>query len=178
GDDPALVDGYGPVPAEIACRLIDKAVNDPASRATLRTLYAKPDTGQLVAMQSKLRLFPKGLARFIALRDQRCRTPYCDAPIRHTDHATPAAAGGATSAENGEGLCERCNYTKEAPGWQIHTYHDDDGTHHNQVTTPTGATHHSTAPPILPGRPPIDISTLEQALRLRLCDLREHPDAA
>ena len=27
-----------------------------------------------------------------------CRTPYCDAPIRHTDHATPHARGGPTTA--------------------------------------------------------------------------------
>jgi hypothetical protein len=178
GDDPAMVDGYGPIPAEIACRLIKHAVTDPASRATLRTLYARPSTGQLVAMRSKVRLFPKGLARFIDLRDQRCRTPYCEAPIRHRDHATPAAAGGATSAANGEGLCEQCNYTKEAPGWQTHTHTDTDGTHHTQLTTPTGATHHSTAPPVLPGRRRIDISTLEQALRLRLYDLHDYPHAA
>ncbi|MDF2824221.1 MAG: conserved repeat family protein, partial [Mycobacterium sp.] len=86
GDDPAQLSDYGPVPAELACRLIEKAVDDPESRATLRRLYARPDTGQLVAMDSRARAFPKGLARFIRLRDQRCRTPYCDAPIRHIDH--------------------------------------------------------------------------------------------
>ena len=29
----------------------------------------------------------------------------------------PAAAGGPTSAANAQGLCEACNYAKEAPGW-------------------------------------------------------------
>ena len=70
-------------------------------------------------MESRSRAFPKGLAQYIRLRDQRCRTPYCDAQIRHIDHAVPAAAGGRTLARNGQGLCEACNYAKEADGWSV-----------------------------------------------------------
>ena len=62
----------------------------------LRRLYASPTTGELVAMDSRARLFPAGLARFIRLRDQVCRTPWCDAPIRHIDHVVPHVAGGPT----------------------------------------------------------------------------------
>jgi hypothetical protein len=61
--------------------------------------------------------------------DGTCRTPYCDAPIRHTDHATPVAHGGPTSVLNGLGECEACNYAKEAPGWRVHTWCDDDDLH-------------------------------------------------
>jgi hypothetical protein len=61
-------------------------VVDERSRATLRRLYRHPKSGALVAMESRSRCFPKGLVRFIGLRDQTCRTPYCDAPIRHCDH--------------------------------------------------------------------------------------------
>src|SRR4029079_8407088 len=86
---PARVSGYRPVPATIACRLARDAVADENSKATLRRLYRHPDSGALVAMESRSRLFPKGLAQFIAFRDDTCRTPYCDAPIRHTDHPTP-----------------------------------------------------------------------------------------
>ncbi|MBL7507872.1 HNH endonuclease, partial [Escherichia coli] len=89
------------------------AVTDQRSRATLRRLYAHPQAGALVSMESRARLFPRGLAAFIELRDQRCRTPYCDAPIRHRDHAHPWADGGPTSAHNGLGTCERCNYAKQ-----------------------------------------------------------------
>jgi hypothetical protein len=99
-------------------------------------------------MESRSRTFPRGLAAFIAHRDQRCRTPYCDAPVRHSDHARPWAAGGHTSADNGLGLCEACNYLKETPGWNVHTNTGEDHTHTAQHTTPTGATYHSTAPPI------------------------------
>jgi hypothetical protein len=149
-DDPARVVGYGPVPATVARGLIASAMRDKASRATLRRLYKHPRSGALVAMESRARLFPKGLARFIDLRDDTCRTPYCDAPIRHHDHATPHHDGGPTSAVNGQGSCEACNYTKQADGWRVETRHDADGTHTCEVTTPTGQRHRSHAPP-LPG---------------------------
>lgn len=42
-------------------------------------------------MDSRARLFPAGLRRFIRARDDTCRTPYCDAPIRHLDHIVPPA---------------------------------------------------------------------------------------
>jgi hypothetical protein len=156
---PARVTGYGPIPAAIARRLIWSAVGDSRSRATLRRLYKHPDSGALVAMESRARIFPKGLARFIDIRDDTCRTPYCDAPIRHHDHATPDARGGATSATNGLGECAACNYAKEAPGWQVTTTVDDTGCHHAEFTTPTGAHHHSTAPP-LPGMTIVDLGEM------------------
>ena len=68
------------------------------------------------------------------LRDQRCRTPYCDAPIRHRDHAEPHNRGGPTSALNGLGSCERCNYAKEAPGWRV-TTNDESGVHTAEFVT-------------------------------------------
>lgn len=158
---PATIPGFGPMPAQVARQLINGAVSDQNSRATLRRLYRHPKSGALVAMESRSRLFPHGLARFIAVRDGTCRTPYCDAPIRHTDHATPAARGGATSAANGAGCCEACNYTKEADGWTVTTHTTDNGTHTALFRTPTGATHRSTAPPVT-GWPRTDISTVER----------------
>ena len=140
----------------------------PLRRATLRRLYRRPRSGQLVAMESTARTFPKGLALLIGLRDQTCRTPYCDAPIRHHDHAVPHRDGGATSAANGLGLCEAGNYAKEAPGWTVTTTDTPDGAHVAEFTTPTGATYHSTAPP-LPGPPPKPrISRIEHRLGLDL----------
>ncbi|MGH8917458.1 MAG: DUF222 domain-containing protein, partial [Acidimicrobiales bacterium] len=151
---PADVSGYGPIPAAVARGLITTAVTDSRSKTTLRRLYASPKSGALVALESRARLFPRGLADFIELRDQRCRTPYCDAPIRHRDHATPHARGGPTTAANGLGSCERCNYTKEAAGWRVIAGNDDgSGRHSAEFTTPTGAHYNSTAPP-LPTEPP------------------------
>ena len=47
-----------------------------------------------------------------------CRTPWCDAPIRHSDHIQPYSTGGPTTLPNAQGLCARCNQTKEAAGWR------------------------------------------------------------
>jgi hypothetical protein len=171
GDDSAaVVDGYGPIPAAMARRLVGAAALDSRSRATLRRLYRHPGSGALVGMESRARRFPKGLATFIGLRDQGCRTPYCDAPIRHRDHARPHRRGGATSAANGLGSCERCNYAKEAPGWRVTTTVDETGRHSAEFETPTGMRYRSGAPPP-PGPLEIDVSEVEARVAIALADL-------
>lgn len=96
-------------------------------------------------MDSRARLFPAGLKRFLQIREDTCSTPYCEAPIRHHDHIAAWHDGGSTSAGNGQGLCEACNHTKETPGW---TAQQAPGPRHTvATTTPTGHTYHSTAPP-------------------------------
>lgn len=161
-ENPAMVEGYGPVPATVARNLVADAVADERSRATLRRLYRHPKSGGLIAMESRSRLFPKALAQFIGLRDQTCRTPYCDAPIRHHDHAQPHAGGGPTSALNGLGECERCNYVKESPGWQV-TASSENGVHTAEFVTPTGAVYRSIAPP-----PPGPAERYESVTELRV----------
>lgn len=166
GDNtPADISGYGPIPAEVARGLVMAAGADTRSRATLRRLYAHPESGALVAMESRARRFPRGLATFIGLRDQRCRTPYCDAPIRHRDHATPHARGGRTAVANGLGSCERCNYVKEAAGWRVSTDFDETGRHAAEFTTPTGRHYRSAAPP---RAPTVTISELEVRVGIAL----------
>jgi hypothetical protein len=162
---PADICGYGPIPAAVARGLVLGAVTDPRSRATLRRLYAHPGSGALVSMESRSRLFPRGLATFVGLRDQRCRTPYCDAPIRHRDHAEPWADGGATTASNGLGLCERCNYVKDVAGWRVEPSVDEHYSHTAKFVTPTGAQYRSGAPPRIPA---ITISDLEVGIGIAL----------
>jgi hypothetical protein len=121
---------------------------DNAFNVWLRRLYTAPGTGELTAMDSRARLFPPGLRRLIQVRDDTCRTPYCDAPIRHFDHIIPWHRGGPTTRDNGAGLCEACNHAKKTPGW---TTTPQPGPRHTlEIQTPTGHTYQSTAPP-LPG---------------------------
>jgi hypothetical protein len=149
-DATAAVQDYEPIPAAVARRMITEAIAA-QGWAELRRLYAAPESGALVAMDSRSRTFPEGLTQFVRLRDQTCRTPYCDAPIRHVDHAEPHARHGRTNALNGRGACERCNYVKEQRGWKVRTLFDPGGRHVAEHTTPTGATYRSTAPPIAGG---------------------------
>lgn len=170
GDNcPALVDGYGPIPAEIARKLVEAAATDARSKATLRRLYRHPKSGALVAMESRSRCFPKALAVFIGLRDRVCRTPYCDAPIRHRDHAVPKNKGGPTHVLNGLGMCAHCNFVKESPGWQV-TPSEENGVHTAEFVTPTGAHYCSTAPP-LPGTGMVHVSEIEIRIGIELADL-------
>ncbi len=84
-DEPAHLDDYGPIPAELAREIVAGALTDD-EQVWVRRLYTSPTTGELVTMDSHQRLFPATLSRFVRLRDRACRTPWCDAPIRHTDH--------------------------------------------------------------------------------------------
>lgn len=146
GTDSAHLSGYGEIPALIARRLVGDACAD-STLVTLRRLYAEPTSGALTAMESKSRTFPTGLARLIDLRDRTCRTPWCDAPIRHRDHVRSYARGGRTSAHNGAGLCAACNHAKEADGWASKPRPFEPGVVHIfDFETPTGHRYSSHAP--------------------------------
>ncbi len=142
-DEPAHLDTYGPIPAELAREIVCDQLTT-SEELWLRRLYTAPDTGQLQAMDSRARLFPIGLARFIRLRDQHCRTPWCNAPIRHIDHALDHADGGPTTGINGQGLCEACNHAKQAHRWRARPGPDGSIT----TTTPTGHTYRSRPPAV------------------------------
>ncbi|HET7329109.1 MAG TPA: DUF222 domain-containing protein [Nocardioidaceae bacterium] len=150
GDEPAVLEGYGPVPAPLARRLLRDA--DDTTRAWVRRLFTRPDTGDLVAMESHRRRFEGGLRQFLITRDQYCRTPWCGAPIRHLDHPLEFEDGGPTSAANGQGLCEACNYAKQASGWSARPGVGGAG-QTVVTTTPTGHTYTS-RPPDPPGKHP------------------------
>jgi hypothetical protein len=143
-DTPARLVGYGPVPAALGRTLLRGDQTEARAEAWVRRLYTSPGTGDLVAMDSRRRTFPESIRRYVVVRDQVCRTPWCDAPIRHLDHVQPAAEGGPTSEDNAQGLCEACNYTKEAPGWRSSASRAGPGT--VTVSTPTGHTYTSRAP--------------------------------
>ena len=100
---PAHLDGHGPIPAALGRQLLRStgAAADKA-KAWVRRLYTSPVTGDLVAMDSRHREFTGPLREFLIIRDEVCRTPWCDAPIRHADHVRRAADGGPTAAHNGQ----------------------------------------------------------------------------
>jgi hypothetical protein len=176
---PAAIAGYGPVPAPwvralVASDAVGTGVmseeSEVANRARVwvRRLFTHPDDGTLVAMDSERRLFEGGLRRFLLARDGTCRTPWCDAPVRHVDHVVDHASGGPTSGENGQGLCVRCNHAKQAAGWRARASGGGDEPHRWRahtvvITTPTGHRYSSTAPPVLVIAPDDEHSPLERA---------------
>jgi len=154
-NEPAHLVGYGTIPAPIGRELVRDA-----EEAWVRRLFTHPESGSLVAIDSKRRRFGGQLRHQIVLTDDTCATPWCDAPARHADHPTPVAEGGKTSLDNAAGLCEACNCTKELPGWTATILPRSDGSKVLDLTSPTGHRHRSRAPDP-PGAP----DPLEQRLR-------------
>ncbi|CCI53898.1 HNH endonuclease [Nostocoides jenkinsii] len=180
-ETPARIPGHGILPAALARRLLlhgceapDTAKYKPPERDSsppgsppggtrlaepaqvfLTRVFASPDGRDLLALDATARLFPPKLRAALIVRDDRCRTPYCDASIRHADHIQSANSGGPTSLSNGQGLCVRCNYTKELEGFSTrvldehHVPGAGPNTHVTEVTTPTGHLYVSVAPPLL-----------------------------
>jgi hypothetical protein len=162
GRDPAVLTddqgrAFGQVPAALARSLVRQA-----DRAWLSRLYAAPASGELVAVDSRRRGFSGRLRRLLIWRDQTCRMPWCEAPIRHADHVRRHADGGPTGLANGAGLCEACNHVKEATDWRA------DVLPHGVIafTTPTGHRYRSHPPPA-PGHGPVG---LEERFRRTIDD--------
>ncbi len=143
--EPARIPGHGSVPAAVARAWLREGLDAPplttatakppqavpdrtpagtaaeqpsVARVWVRRLYTTPDGRDLVAMDSRRRVFGGMLRRMLVLRDDVCTTSWCEAPIVHADHATPVREHAETSFEEGNGKCARCNYAKEAPGWR------------------------------------------------------------
>src|SRR5690625_4410226 len=74
---PAWIPGHGPLPAG----MVKDWLADPAAATFIRRMYTRPTDGQLVALESRRRRFPDGLANMILLRDDTCATPGCNSPI-------------------------------------------------------------------------------------------------
>ncbi|HWC23237.1 MAG TPA: DUF222 domain-containing protein [Flexivirga sp.] len=173
GDAPAHVPDYGPIPGDLAREWVrsdgahdnanDDAPDDATAESTgnahvqVRRVFTYPGTGDIVGMDSRARTYPGLLAHLIKLRDQTCRTPFCDAPIAHIDHIRPYAEGGPTSERNGEGFCARCNYVKEHPDVSV----SGDAT---ETRTATGGFVATSRPPAPPGQPPPTTSMIERTL--------------
>ena len=139
--EPAHVVGFGPIPAETARSLVRDA-----DKVWLRRLYTSPESGALVAMDSRSRFFSGQLRHLVVLVGQVCANAWCDAPIRHADHAEAVREGGETTFGNAAGVCEACNYTKDLPGWHATMHTWSDGTRVFDITTPTGHRYRSRAP--------------------------------
>ena len=116
GDDDGFgwVEHYGPVPGDLLREWI-AANAEQGVEQWVRRLYVTPTTGELVAMDSTARRFEGKLADYLRLRDRRCRTPYCDAPVRHLDHAEDHATVVRPAPANGQGVCEALQLRQAGP---------------------------------------------------------------
>jgi hypothetical protein len=112
-DQPAELDGHGPITAETAR---DLAYN---AGSIWRRLVTDPLSGQLLDYGRKTYRPPVGLADFVRARDVTCRTPSCERPSTncHLDHIIAWPAG-TTSERNLHAKCDHDHHLKHEGRWK------------------------------------------------------------
>jgi hypothetical protein len=118
-EQPALLRGYGAIPAEIARRIADTSQDDSPSRILLRRLVCDPEDGRLLTMDTRARLYQGPLRDFTIYRDQACRLS--GGRIRDIDHITPSTRGGPTTAGNGQALAKNSHVLRDHPKVHVRT---------------------------------------------------------
>ncbi|MFC7849254.1 DUF222 domain-containing protein [Arthrobacter sp. NPDC057388] len=113
-DEPATLDGYGPIPASMARRLV-------ADGATsfFRVLTDPRDGAPLEIGRTSYRL-TKPMRHWLRLRDARCTFPGCTnhSLDNDADHILAWAAGGGTGVANLGQPCPKHHRLKHATAWR------------------------------------------------------------
>lgn len=113
-EQPASLEGYGPIPANLA-RLL-------AARApSFIRLLTHPETGAVLSVGRDRYTVPADLRTFLRVRDETCRNIGCTrrAATSDIDHSHPWSNGGATSFDNLAHLCPGDHGRKHRLGWTI-----------------------------------------------------------
>jgi len=111
-ENPAELNGYGPISAETARSMILEALH-------WTPLLQDPATGEILTV-GRTRRIPAGLKRWLQARDGTCRFPGCSVNVAHAeiDHTTPYARGGPTDHTNLEHLCPKHHRFKTLGHWK------------------------------------------------------------
>lgn len=165
-DEPAEVDGLGPVPPSMARRLVANGAS-----SLYRVLVDPRDGAPLEIGRTSYRL-PEALKRWLKMRDGTCTFPGCS---NHTqdneaDHLTAWQQGGTTGISNLGQACPKHHRLKHGSGWTPTQAGKD---RPPGWISPTGrgypAEHPDREPPLWPpGCLPATDSPLEQAILARL----------
>jgi hypothetical protein len=144
-DEPAVLDGYGPIDADSARRLS-------AHAPSFTRLLTHPETGVVLSVGRDSYAVPADLKRFVILRDGTCRFPGCGRSARECeiDHTVAWAAGGGTSHDNLAALCPNHHHLKHETGWTARTRGGpglDRAGGSLEWTSPTGRTYSSEPDP-------------------------------
>ncbi|WP_420867166.1 DUF222 domain-containing protein [Arthrobacter nitrophenolicus] len=112
-DEPATLDGYGPIPASMARKLLA----DGAESFT-RVLIDPRDGAPLEIGRTSYRL-TKAMRQALALRDGKCTFPGCNnnALDNEADHLRAWQHGGTTGISNLAQLCPKHHRLKHNSGW-------------------------------------------------------------
>lgn len=112
-DEAAELDGYGPIPASMARRLVTEGAG-----SFYRVLVDPRDGAPLEISRTSYRL-PESLKRWLRMRDGKCTFPGCsNASLdNESDHLTAWEHGGTTGISNLGQLCPKHHRLKHRTGW-------------------------------------------------------------
>jgi hypothetical protein len=138
-DEPATLDGYGPIPASMARKLLTDGAN-----SFTRVLIDPRDGAPLEIGRTSYRL-TKAMRQALTLRDGKCTFPGCNnnALDNEADHLQAWKQGGTTGISNLAQLCPKHHRLKHNSGWTP--------THATETeppcwTSPTGRTYPAEQP--------------------------------
>jgi hypothetical protein len=114
GTDPATLDGYGPVPASMARRLVADGAG-----SFLRVL-TDPRSGAPLEIGRTSYRVPKAMRQWLRLRDGRCPFPGCNnhSLDNEADHLLAWSEGGGTGITNLGQPCRRHHRLKHTTPWR------------------------------------------------------------
>jgi hypothetical protein len=100
-DEPASLEGYGPIPADVARVLA-------AGAPSFIRLLTHPETGAVLSVGRNRYAVPRDLRTWLRVRDETCRGLGCTrrAATSDIDHGHAWAEGGRTSFDNLAHLCQ------------------------------------------------------------------------
>ena len=113
-DEPAVLDGYGPIPASMARRLVADGAD-----SFHRVLTDPRDGAPLEIGRTSYRI-PKAMRQWLRLRDGKCPFPGCTnhSLDNEADHLLAWADGGTTGITNLGQPCRKHHRLKHTTGWQ------------------------------------------------------------
>jgi hypothetical protein len=117
-DEPATLDGYGPIDAETARELA-------AHAPSFIRLLTHPETGAVLSVGKDSYRVPHDLKNWLRLRDSTCRFPGCSRTAFQCDldHTDDWAFGGETRHDNLAHLCRSHHRLKHNSGWRVQHNH-------------------------------------------------------
>jgi len=128
-DEPANLEGHGPIDPETARRLAGTA-------KSFTRILTHPETGIVLSVSDEGFSVPAALKRYQRIRDETCRFPGCNRSARNSDldHTIDRQFGGPTASTNLAHLCRPCHALKHHTDWTVKQ--TADGVLH--WTSPTG----------------------------------------
>ena len=114
GDEPAILEGYGPIDRDTALQLA-------ASAPSFTRLLTHPETGAVLSVGRSSYAVPSDLRTWLRVRDGTCRFPGCSRAARNCDidHTEDWQFGHGTNHDNLAHLCPAHHHLKHRTDWRV-----------------------------------------------------------